>query len=651
MRPNEVLFIDNVEYKIQEAIPAGVRGRIYKVISPNKEPFALLVLSEPFNTTKEAEFQGGLNRFANIPGLSICRRKVVTLEENKGQILWAVLFPWIEGPLLAQVLQSKQVLTEEQSLVLARSLAKTLSELEKLDIIFVALDAKNIAIPYLAETVSNIQFPIELIDVDSLQQQDRQYSNNWLPANFVSNRLHGSILIALILGWCIPIVRENTKYPPSAEIERDSKWRSDLLKSLSFWGKNITDLFQKTWDGTEYVSFTKWFDVLDEVNVSEPLNVFYMKLRNIKEFVSSGWIKEALDELNKLRKVIIESKVGISGTGLLEKIKEIETELGNQIATKIDTVKRNYDEGQLKTAWILAQEFMSSLGEQLKDSQYFKDYYFRFEALYYQLREAMEKEIDAERGLEEALRMRDRYELAKATKILSELRDRGPYSSRILHNIENLYNDLRGIKNFTLAQPKNDVQTVELLKEILTPQYLGNEIVPYLKAIGEIQSTLNILLGQDVTQFAVKVISQNSPVGVSLEGVSDTVLVFIDIFIPWKRKHAEKMAEYARREKQYEIEKKRVELNEANLQIIKGQKEIEKVSVEIFKMKQEAEKLKIENEKAKSELLNVKVELGLKVLNRITPNLNERERISALMKLLPSLDTLVACDIEMLVIK
>lgn len=180
----------------------------------------------------------------------------------------------------------------------------------------------------------------------------------------------------------------------------------------------------------------------------------------------------------------------------------------------------------------------------------------------------------------------------------------------------------------------------------LTPDFLAEKISPYLQAIENIQQITDEIRAVEHTPIRITQISQHSPIGVSLEGVSDTVQLIVDYVVPWKRKHAEKMAEYARREKQYEIEKMRIEIQETNFQSIKNKQDLEKLSIEIEKMRAETEKIRIDNEKARLELASAKINLASDILTRVTPNLPENERLSHLFRMLPMIDSLVSSDIE-----
>lgn len=360
----------------------------------------------------------------------------------------------------------------------------------------------------------------------------------------------------------------------------------------------------------------------------------------LRYFVQAGMFAEAIAAYSILRDGATRDSELISDKFVQREIKEAEYNLTKIVRDRIQEIYYLVERGETEAAFARGMQLEEILGVE-PTRRYFTQYR-------YELRNLLER-LDNDRHVEqyfyEVQRLVERHELNNALHQLETLRDKVHPRSQIRGAIESLYNDLRGITNVTLVSVNSNAPTVPVQAR-LTVQYLEKDVAPFLNAISEIQRLLDELLGRDVKDVVVRVITQNSPIGVSLEGVSDTFLAVTDLVIPWKRKHAEKMAEYARRVKQYELEKKRIELQEANLQITKSQQEIEKSSVEISKMEAEAEKIRIENEKGKVELQRAKIQLALDILEKVAPKLSEQDKLAALVKLLPLLDTVIASDVE-----
>lgn len=196
-----------------------------------------------------------------------------------------------------------------------------------------------------------------------------------------------------------------------------------------------------------------------------------------------------------------------------------------------------------------------------------------------------------------------------------------------------------------VLQTHNEASTYPLL----TPAYLASDIVPYLKAITDIQHVIDEILGRTPSLLKIRSITQKSPISVSLEGAAEAVQEVKDTVIPWRREHIVIMARLAEQEKQAEIETKKAEVLEKRASATKSRAEAEKLLAEAARQHEEAERLKLENEKLRLELHRAKIQLALDILNKLAPALPETERITYLVKLLPSLDTLTSSNLEIVV--
>lgn len=203
------------------------------------------------------------------------------------------------------------------------------------------------------------------------------------------------------------------------------------------------------------------------------------------------------------------------------------------------------------------------------------------------------------------------------------------------------------LKRKTSAQKsKGDITTFTLIdtenpNQKLTPRLLSSRISPYLSAINDIQQVINELLGKDTTEAQIKIIKQNSPLSVSLDGAAEAIQVVQEAVIPWRRKHAEIMTQLLEQEKLAEIESKKAEILEKRAEAAKSRAEADKLKADVFKQNEEVKKLQLENEKLQLELHREKIQLTLDIVNLIAPNLSETERISYLVKLLPPLDVVI----------
>jgi hypothetical protein len=152
-------------------------------------------------------------------------------------------------------------------------------------------------------------------------------------------------------------------------------------------------------------------------------------------------------------------------------------------------------------------------------------------------------------------------------------------------------------------------QIIFPVEESLTPHVLDTVIVPYLKAVEEIQRILDkIIKRKSPDPLTIKSIKQESPVTVTLNGVSDAIQFIKELIFASSREHAKKMAQLTEQDREAEIEKKR-----------------------------------LENEKTRMELRR----LTLEQLDEFFPDLSKTARIGYARKLLPHLEIVLSKDVEM----
>jgi hypothetical protein len=172
-RPNvgDELTLNGVTYRIAEhpaapGIPYGQEGRagiVYQLLpSPtgrgagDEGAMALKVFRARFRTPALVSQAEKLAAFADLPGLTVCRRTVLTPTRNadllrrEPDLTYAVLMPWIEGPTWTEVMLEKRPLTPQQALDLARAFADILSRMEQNGIAHCDLSGPNVLLPMLA---------------------------------------------------------------------------------------------------------------------------------------------------------------------------------------------------------------------------------------------------------------------------------------------------------------------------------------------------------------------------------------------------------------------------------------------------------------------------------------------------------------------
>jgi hypothetical protein len=319
-RPNvhDELTIDGVTYRIAEhpaapGIPYGQEGRagiVYQLLpSPTgrgaegEGAMALKVFRARFRTPALVSQAEKLAAFADLPGLTVCRRTVLTRAQNADllrqhpDLIYAVLMPWIEGPTWTEVMLEKRPLTPQQALDLARAFADILSRMEQNGIAHCDLSGPNVLLPMLAgqtadrrpQTAYRPPSAVELVDVEglyapglprpeALPSGSSGYAHRtarkglWGPT---ADRFAGAVLLAEMLGWGDESVREacygETYFDPAEMPGQGSanppRYRTLLSALARHYGQPVADLFERAWTSetlADCPTFGEWLVALPE---------------------------------------------------------------------------------------------------------------------------------------------------------------------------------------------------------------------------------------------------------------------------------------------------------------------------------------------------------------------------------------------------
>ncbi len=346
-RPNvgDELTLNGVTYRIAEhpaapGIPYGQEGRagiVYclETLTPTPRPdglppsplplgegkggrgdgvrAALKVFRARFRTPALVSQAEKLAAFADLPGLTVCRRTVLTRAQNADllqqhpDLIYAVLMPWIEGPTWVEVMLEKRPLTPQQALDLARAFADILSRMEQNGIAHCDLSGPNVLLPMLAgqtadgrpQTAYSPSSTVELVDVEglyapglprpeALPSGSSGYAHRtareglWGPT---ADRFAGAVLLAEMLGWGDESVREacygETYFDP-AEMPAQGganppRYRTLLSALARHYGQPVADLFERAWTSetlADCPTFGEWLVALPESVVSGQSSVF-----------------------------------------------------------------------------------------------------------------------------------------------------------------------------------------------------------------------------------------------------------------------------------------------------------------------------------------------------------------------------------------
>jgi WD40 repeat protein len=294
---NQELTIEGIAYAIAEhpaarGMPYGQEGRqavVYQLaVGPGRR--AIKVFKPRFRVPGLVSGARRLGPYADLPGLQVCRRVVLTpqaepeLLRRHPDLLYAVLMPWIEGPTWMEVLGEKEAWSPEQSLDMARAFAGILASMEQEGLAHCDLSAPNVLLPALAPNFAeHANSPVALVDVEQMYGPDLRrpdmlpggssgYAHKTAPEGLWAadaDRFAGAVILAEMLGWCDERVRKESwgeNYFSPDELQTDGERYRVLLSVLrERWGAGIAQLFERAWHSEwlpECSTFGEWLVML-----------------------------------------------------------------------------------------------------------------------------------------------------------------------------------------------------------------------------------------------------------------------------------------------------------------------------------------------------------------------------------------------------
>ncbi|MCU0497364.1 MAG: hypothetical protein MUF87_08445 [Anaerolineae bacterium] len=191
----------------------------------------------------------------------------------------------------------------------------------------------------------------------------------------------------------------------------------------------------------------------------------------------------------------------------------------------------------------------------------------------------------------------------------------------------------------------------------LQPYHLTTQITPYLQALIDLQKILSELKGEVPPPVKIRSITQNSPIETLIEGVGQSLSIVFEQVIPWRKRHAQKMADLAEREKELEIARKQAELEAMRSQTHRDRDDhqtkqeaerirLEQAKIDLQRQQIEVEQKQIEVEKQRFELEQDRINLAITIIDKYGANLPEAERIAHITRLLPPVTILTDTPLE-----
>ncbi len=296
------------EHPVAPGVPYGQEGRaavVYR-LDCSTDMCALKVFKQRYRLPSLVGLSQKLRPFAETLGLAVCKRTVLTPQRHAAllrqypDLTYAVLMPWIDGPTWMEVVLRRDdpqdgVLSQDQSLTVARALISTLSEMEQSNIAHCDLSGPNLLLPGLLrpserERASNLS-DVALVDVEQLYGPGLErpailpggspgYAHRTAPDGLWSSdadRFAGAVLVAEMLGWCDPRVQQaawGEHYFDPSEIQTDNNRYRLLASTLrERWGDVIAGLFERAWHSetlADCATFGEWLVSLPEHSCTRP---------------------------------------------------------------------------------------------------------------------------------------------------------------------------------------------------------------------------------------------------------------------------------------------------------------------------------------------------------------------------------------------
>jgi len=279
-----------VEHPAAPGIPYGQEGRaavVYRLNSRDGRDAALKVFRPRHRVPSLTLLAGQIAAFAELPGLDVCRRSVLTPQENDvllkqhPDLLYAVLMPWIEGPTWAELLLDRAPLTQKACLSLARGFSAILATMEQNGLAHCDLSGSNVLLPELAggEGIRLVDVegmygpgltrPHEIMSASPGYAHQSSSQGIWGPE---ADRFSGAVMLAEMLGWCDSRVRDAAASDPAyfttQEVQQSSERHQVLVTALrTQWGEGIAQLFERSWRSEtlwDCPTFGEWLLALPE---------------------------------------------------------------------------------------------------------------------------------------------------------------------------------------------------------------------------------------------------------------------------------------------------------------------------------------------------------------------------------------------------
>lgn len=274
-------------HPVVPSIPWGQEGRhaiVYRVQNRG-QGYALKVFRPAFRHPGLVDAAQSISLYHELPGMRVCKQIVLTPETYPGLLAQyedldhAMLMPWIDGQTWFDLLQLKNRFSLDRSRALAESMAWVLYALEYNHLAHCDLSSGNVI-------VDPDMVQIHLIDVEDLyspwlvpppfisygsmgyQHKRAARAGQWGP---LGDRFAGAVLVAEMLGWAHPEVRQRAwgeSYFAPDELQKDGERYRLLVEAIRIYDPGFAEAFEQAWRSTSLETcppLKTWYDLLDKL--------------------------------------------------------------------------------------------------------------------------------------------------------------------------------------------------------------------------------------------------------------------------------------------------------------------------------------------------------------------------------------------------
>mgnify|MGYP000845691798 CR=1 FL=1 len=335
-KPYEKITIDGINYYFTEHPSApkmvygqtGRRATVYQLQDDSGSFHALKVFTSAWRDPRNAASARQLHTFADLPGLEVCDRHVLT-PKSHGRLIavypdfqYAILMAWVTGETWQEVMLSGHPLTLEQSRQLGLSFLNILKQMELANLAHCDLSGPNVLVNF-----STMQ--VALVDVEDLYGPNLTrpekvgggssgYAHKTAPKGLWradADRFSGAILLAEMLGWNDERVRRigyGEQYFDPAEVQQNSERYRVLFNVLQEqWGGLVADTFARVWFSEQLEdcpSFHVWENLINPPDPSPELNYVEERITEAEGLLLDDFLEEAvkvLEEVYQLAPLIV----------------------------------------------------------------------------------------------------------------------------------------------------------------------------------------------------------------------------------------------------------------------------------------------------------------------------------------------------------